>query len=303
MFFRYKLTLFICKFLPPLVAQSIRNKIISIEHGEKLNLNFIKKSFTGSKFYGNTADFHAFIFSIHGYFDWRNVIVAKTTLNFKKGDIVEVGANIGTETISYSDVAKTNGQKVYAFEPVLSNLELLYKNKTENSLDNLHISDKLVSDYIGLAKFKIPVGNNSGSGHITHAKDHHKIQEFEVTTLDNCLSDKVLSFISIDVEGHEYQVLKGCDHLIKLNKPVIILEVNSNYLKQRGKTEVKELYSLLKSHNYDCYQIMRLGLKKINPEVLKKSSNKNWVCVNKMDLGLAQKINNKILINGFNPCL
>lgn len=77
-----------------------------------MNKDFIKRSFTGSKFYGSTRDFHAFKFSVHGYFDWRNIIIAKSVLKFKEGAIIEVGANIGTETISFSDIAKKYNQLI-----------------------------------------------------------------------------------------------------------------------------------------------------------------------------------------------
>ena len=42
--------------------------------------------------------------------------IAKTVCQ-KKGSIIEVGANIGTETIGFTDIVENNHQ-VYAFEPV-----------------------------------------------------------------------------------------------------------------------------------------------------------------------------------------
>ncbi len=82
---KYRFAKIICRFLPPILSQSVRNRIISIEEGEQLSLNFKIKSFTGSYFSGNTVDFHAFKFSIHGYFDWRNVLIANEVLTYKKG--------------------------------------------------------------------------------------------------------------------------------------------------------------------------------------------------------------------------
>src|SRR5690606_19085605 len=118
--------------LPPIGSQKVRNLIIKISEGESLNLDFKTKSFTGSYFYGNTSDFHAFKFSVHGYFDWRNIIISNEVLKKYKGHIVEVGANIGTETISFSDVARKFGMKVFAYEPLPINYTILLRNKMEN---------------------------------------------------------------------------------------------------------------------------------------------------------------------------
>jgi len=43
--------------------------------------------------------------------------LVKKTLEIKKGDIVEVGANIGTETVSLAKLNKLDN--VYAFEPLM----------------------------------------------------------------------------------------------------------------------------------------------------------------------------------------
>ena len=181
--YKYKLAKIICSLLPPIIAPTIRSKIISIEDGEKLALNFTRKSFTGGYFNGNTNDFHAFKFSIHGFFDWRNVMISKVIIEkFIKGDIIEVGANIGTETIGFSDVSNAHNLKTFAYEPLTENVKHIENLKRHNNLSNLNIYQKLVSDYSGMAKFKIPDANQSGSGFIS---DELGTESFEVIKLDD----------------------------------------------------------------------------------------------------------------------
>lgn len=299
---KYFFAKIICRFLPPIVSQSVRNQIISIKDGEVLNKDFIKRSFTGSKFYGSTRDFHAFKFSVHGYFDWRNIIIAKSVLKFKEGAIIEVGANIGTETISFSDIAKKYNTNVFAFEPVPSNYESLVRNKEVNHLNNLILFNTLVAEKTGKTFFNIPEGNNSGSGHISN-KSETNSREFEVVTLDGKLNNKKIALISVDVEGFEYQVLKGSEGLLKDSRPSLILEVNKKYLKERGGIEVENFYEYLSSFGYHCFYIERLGLEKVDIKNFKHKSSKNWLCIHKQEIHKLRQINNSIFFNCFNPCL
>ena len=298
----YRIAKIVCGLLPPILAQSVRNNIISIEEGEALNLDFKKKSFTGSIFYGNTADFHAFKFSIHGYFDWRNIVIADEVLKCKKGgDVIEVGANIGTETISFCDVAKKYTSKVFAFEPVPSNIKAIIRNKSENRLDNLQLFNCLVSNNAGKAYFNVPTGNNSGSGFISDATDKNNAKEFDVVTLDEKLGNELVSLICVDVEGFEYQVLQGAKNVIERNSPVLILEVNKRYLEKRGQVRFKVFCDYITDLGYTCYSIDQLGISKVDFNNHKAQANKNWVCIPKEDVSLAVKINKRLAYCAIKP--
>ena len=289
----------ICSILPPIVAQTVRNKIISTKEGESLSLDFVKKSFTGSSFYGNTSDFHSFKFSIHGYFDWRNVIITKTVLdNFSDGDIIEVGANVGTETISFADVAKKHNRQVYAYEPVLSNFGSLERIKKENNLNNLKLFLTIVSNYVGTANFKVPSKNHSGSGHITNDKSEH---EFPVVKLDDNHRDHKIGLICMDVEGFEYQVLLGALEIIKNQNPFLILEVNKNYLEERGNITLLEMHKFLTSLNYECYYVKSMGIVKVDIDNFEVYTNKNWLCIPNKFAVSHKKISNSIFWNAINP--
>src|SRR5690606_3307102 len=109
-------------------------------------------------------DFLASTFFMHGYFDWRIISLSKKILKRSRGAIIEVGANIGTETIS---LAKLNEDKVYSFEPVPENFQNLERIKTDNSFDNLEIFQEAVSDQLGKVQFKLPGKGNSGLGYVT----------------------------------------------------------------------------------------------------------------------------------------
>ena len=298
---KYSLACLLGRSLPPIIAQNLRGRIISIGEGENLNKNFVKKSITGSYFYGNTSDFHAFVFSVHGYYDWRNIALVNEILKHKKGDIIEVGSNIGTETISYSDIAKKYGYNVYAFEPLPSNLKWLNRIKLNNNLDNLHISDLLVSDYQGSAYFEIPKGNNSGSGHIIDSKNSNSLNKFKVVSLDTYLNISKIAVIAVDVEGFELNVIRGAENIINKYRPILILEVIKKFLRKRAKISLDDFYEYLLSLDYECFSISRFGLKKINPKNYQDGGNKNWLCIPSHDINISNKLNRVIFKNAIKP--
>jgi len=292
---------FLCSFFPPVLAQQLRSKLISIRAAEELALPFKRRSFTGSYLKGNTADFHAFKFLIHGYFDWRNVVLAKKIARLKKGDIIEVGANIGTETIGLADI-NPNG-RVYAFEPLPSNFESLKAIKDVNDLQNLELYDVLVSDKKGEAFFKIPAKNSSGSGHIA-SEENETTQRFEVVTLDETLeTNRAVSSIIADVEGYEPQVLAGAKEVLERSKPFLILEVNERFLRERAQTNVAQFYDSLVQQGYNCYYIERLGISKVDPKEFKTKSNKNWLCIPNEYIDKKGALGRTIALNAWNPFL
>jgi len=299
---KFSIAQMVCKYLPPILSQIVRTKIISTEEGERLSLSFKRKAFTGGFFIGNTDDFHALKFGVHGFFDWRNIILINEILRYQKGDIIEVGANIGTETVSLADIAKINSVNVIAFEPVPKNCEFLFTLKRENDFHNLRIINKLVAEEKGISFFNIPTGNNSGSGHICSENSKNKRESFEVTTLDSEFDkDRKCIAVLVDVEGFEYQVLQGGMNLIKKDKPFLIIEVNRNYLENRGGISIEKLQLFLTSLDYIPFYIDKLGIHKVDITNFSVKKNKNWICIPKEKMHLKKKLSNSIFFNAFNP--
>src|SRR5688572_17131794 len=99
----------ICRPLPPPVAGVLGKRIYPLTEGRRDKLRFVRRSQTGSYFAGTTADFNAHQFAIRGHNDWRNWGIAKALA--APGDtIIEVGANVGTETVGFSDVVGASGR-------------------------------------------------------------------------------------------------------------------------------------------------------------------------------------------------
>lgn len=297
---RFGFARIICKVLPPILAHQIQEYLINSDEGVKYARDFKKKSITGGFLRGNTRDVVAFKFSIHGYYDWRNIALTKKILQYNSGNVIEVGANIGTETISFSRICK---QKVYAFEPEPANFKALCQLKKENSIDNLHLENVIISNFNGKANFSFPEKNNSGTGHFVES-DTINTGEYDVVTLDDNLNSiESCAVILIDVEGFELEVIHGAHSIIQKFKPYIIIEVNPNYLKKRGGISVLILYEELFHLGYTCYSIDKFRITKIKLDCYKVNSNKNWICIPKEANENKKILSNSIFLNSINPLI
>lgn len=272
----------ICSAFPPIISQSIRNRIFPLKKARELGIDFYKTSITGSIFYGNTSDDHSYRFLIHGFFDWRNIIIANRLIKYDEGDIIEIGANVGTETISYCDLASPKW-KVHAFEPLPENV-LSLENLSQN-LQNLIVYPKAISNENAVVHFQLPPKHQSGIGKIVDENisgqlEENKLIEVNALPLNSYVDTfKKVSLISIDTEGHEPYVLNGSEEIIKKFRPAVIIEVSPKLLRKFANSSTLEIYKFFISKNYSCYIINRLSLEKVKDDSMFSTSAQNWLCV------------------------
>ena len=84
----------------------------------------------------------------------------------------------------------------------------------------------------------------------------------ETTTLDQLFSNKYLEnlCIKIDVEGHEYEVLKGSETILSKYRPIIFVEINKNKI-VNGYSDV---FNFLKRKKYKFYNVQPKNIMLIN---------------------------------------
>ncbi len=299
---KLKLYSSICSLFPPIISQSIRNRIFPLAKARKLQIDFSKASITGSIYYGNTLDDHSYRFAIHGFFDWRNIIIAKRYSEYFKGDIIEIGANVGTETISYCDIASSKW-KVHAFEPLPENLQEL--EILRKSMGNLVLYPYAVSNKIAKVNFQTPPLHESGIGKIIHTDNDEIIKEtllVESLPLDSYINDlDAISLISIDVEGHEHFVLEGAKEIFKKFKPAVIIEVSPKLLERYSKASSNEILSFFNDLDYSCFTIGRYTLDNVNINSLQMRKSVNWFCLPKENKEIVSSIKKDLKLRAFVP--
>lgn len=269
---RLHLARLVARLLPPVIAAHVSDRIYAPEQGFRDRVPVRARGRTGSTFIGNTRDLHASIFAIHGYFDWRLVAVASFLC--RKGDtIVEVGANVGTETLAFADIVGPAG-RVHAFEPFPGNLTQLREVVTAAGLSQVTVIPAAVADVPGVLEFSAPPDGWSGSGHLVAGAATAGAQgtvKVETTTLDaHFRSAGRVQFMSIDAEGAETTILSGASELIARDQPVIVVEAEPSLLESFG-TSLAELKARLDAFGYAVHTIGRVGLG--TPQT---DSRRNW---------------------------
>lgn len=149
----------------------------------------------------------------------------------KEGDVVvDVGAHIGRYTIIASKQVGPNG-KVIAIEADPSNFEMLNHNIELNRLANVTTLNYAAFSKEAKIKLYLPAGDiftkyNTIMSNWMWVKPEDKFVEVNGNTLDNLLQQigiRQVNWIKIDVEGAEFEVLKGANNLLLNNKNIVIL--------------------------------------------------------------------------------
>jgi len=157
---------------------------------------------------------------------------------------VDIGANVGAYTILASQVINSRS---IAFEPIPDTVKRLDKQIQLNK-----IGDLVDLRPMGVGSTVNPLAFTTDSdttNKVSLVSGVENTEFFQVTTIDADLTDDGPYFLKIDVEGFEYEVLKGGTNLLKSgNIMAIIVELNHNGEKF-GHTNDK-IHELLNGYGY-----------------------------------------------------
>src|SRR5829696_10214255 len=172
----------------------------------------------------------------------------------KEGDVViDIGAHMGRYTIISSKRVGANG-KVVAIEANPSNFEMLNRNIKLNRLENIRTLNYAAFSKETKLKLYLPAGDiftkyNTIMSNWVWVKPEDKFVEVNANTLDNILQQtgiKQVNWIKIDVEGAEFEVLKGAHNLLLNSKNIVLLmEVHGSPNDYRLKLE-----EFIRSYNF-----------------------------------------------------
>jgi FkbM family methyltransferase len=143
---------------------------------------------------------------------------------------IDVGANAGL----FSYAMSKRFSKVYAFE-INDGLTQDLESYNPGNIDIINIG---LSSREGSAVLYIPIVNgvlltgwaSLAQGNCPDAQEYIE-KPVHVCTLDK-FNISPVSFIKIDVEGHEIEVLKGAVHTLHRDRPVVLIEVKRDNMNQ-----------------------------------------------------------------------
>ena len=168
---------------------------------------------------------------------------------------VDVGANLGY----YTCLASLQGKHVIAFEPQQQNLRCLMQNLMVNGYQStVEIFPLALSERPGLLTLYGASGPSASliKGWAGYSSKHS--QQIPVSTLDTILGERFDGeqiFIKIDVEGAEFQVLRGAQKTLnKKVKPVWLLEVSLQEFHPNGTNPYyQQIFNLFFDSGYLAY--------------------------------------------------
>ena len=213
---------------------------IDIDIGEKI----VVKSTREGIFIINKEDTYVGR-SLNLYGEWCLSEVAMFRSIVREGDVVlDVGANIGAFTVPLAKMAGTRGA-VVAFEPQRQVFQLLTANIALNELTNCWTYHKGVGAQGGSVitpkvNYSVP-GNFGGISLLEEERwgERGPVEVVEVVRLDDVrrVLSKCPSFVKIDVEGMEVDVIMGGLDMLRECSPVIHVENNC----KKGSKELIEM--------------------------------------------------------------
>ena len=168
-------------------------------------------------------------------------------------DSIDVGVYRGVYSYEMSKYSKL----VHSFEPnpiLFNNIE----KDLKKIIKNIKFYNNALSDKDGLMSLKIPIRNKGydkknyeeyfqmGKASIHNKNDMDEFESFDIKSkqLDSFNFTNKISFIKIDVEGHETEVIKGSERTIENNKPTLLVEIEEQYTQKKVEDTLKYINSL-----------------------------------------------------------
>ncbi|WP_205962428.1 FkbM family methyltransferase [Paraburkholderia phosphatilytica] len=144
----------------------------------------------------------------------------------RPGTVVEVGANIGSQTVPLAKAAKAAGADVVAFEPQPFLFQNLCANLALNAVDNVTAWPFACAAQEGTVWFQHP--NYQRTGNFGAVSVHEQALENGVQVpcvrLDDRVRERTVQLLKVDVEGFELQVLQGAREVLANHRPLLYVE-------------------------------------------------------------------------------
>lgn len=159
--------------------------------------------------------------------------------------VIDVGAFIGDHTIAYLKQTGPDGM-VVAYEPHPVSFECLSRNCPQAVNIQSAVGQAVGKTFLNPEEGNVGASWTSPEGSL----------EVNMTTLDHDLSHLLtplgrhpVSFIKIDVEGREIEVLIGATNIISQYHPAILFELNKDPLERAGHSKM-EIIQFLNEFGY-----------------------------------------------------
>ena len=226
--------------------------------------------------YNNISLFKAFLPHEKDYYGIRHL------LNNNINDtIIDVGGNLGISSMGVRQLGYDN--KILIFEPNTYIYNQCIKRNLIKKYKNILGFNFALGSRLETKNFYYPYYKNKcihyfcsfdknyilNSIKITFRKKKIKIikRPIKIKVFDKLKLKHTPKLIKIDVEGHDYEVIRGMISTIKKNKPVILVEFNKN--------NFFKIKKLLKNYNSWVYFFEKNNFKKFSKKMIDKEISRS----------------------------
>ncbi len=205
-------------------------------------------------------DLHIFVF---GSFEKEITDIAKNLQLQKYNKIIDIGANFGAQSLQFAK--NFTASKIYSIEPTNYAFNKFIKNLELNPELSKNIYPFQM--FLGSHEKEMPASiysswnlESKNMKHIKHLGEKKSTEKSNSLTLDEFVVLNKISnvdFIKLDVDGFEYNVLRGGMDFLKEKKPPIFMELAPYLYKEYGYNNEKIL-KLITSLDYNFYDLNKL---------------------------------------------
>jgi len=166
--------------------------------------------------------------------------------------VIDIGANLGVYALSMARVVGDSGE-VTAFEPASQTAALLRQSARLNGFQQLTVLQQGVAASSGEAC--LAIGDDSELNQLISEEPAGGSSEtVALTSLDDWLETRksraAISFLKIDAEGQELNILRGARRFLQEQEPLILFEI------KHGAALHLELVEAFAAHGYRSYRLL-----------------------------------------------
>jgi FkbM family methyltransferase len=196
---------------------------------------------------------------LRGHYEQDEIRFVARTL--RPGDTaLDIGGHIGFFTMQMAAMVGPSG-RVYAFEPLDANADLLEQSIAENSFrDRVMFRRAAVGAAAGTASLTFPAETlNSGGAYVlrdgTAPLTGNQTKHVPLVALDTLELRRPVRFIKMDVEGAEPQVLRGAARILAEDRPVILSELHPTQLERASGVTADAFLAQIAAQGYRAHRL------------------------------------------------
>lgn len=173
-------------------------------------------------------------------------------------NFVDVGGNVGHMSFLGASLVTSSGH-AHIFEPYPPNAKRIRRQAESNNLQHITLHPFALGDRDESSTLSLPQDDSHHGNATLRQPTSEGLEVVEEVAVQTRNGDGVLgplldnlSLVKIDVEGYELRVLKGLKSVIEQHRPIIVHELNSEYLADVGDSAA-DLCDYMKSLGYTGY--------------------------------------------------